>query len=166
MGASDVMKMLYDAGTWANVQVDDAQKGNSEKERVKRQYDTIGETNVLTPGALTQLRDMALACGLIAVSDLRLNGDGSKEAQDWLKKSIDPKPHVVNKQLWRASYDLCWATARYLCFKELGDKAGRQEEKESWRKAASTCFGKKFTTYQVDEIFMSYELARESVQGR
>lgn len=136
----NMLELLFFAGMWANKQVDDAQKSESAKRRVSDLHVAITDAGHLPPGVCTQLRDMALACSLIAVADLRLSGDGSSDAQKWLKKSMDPKPRRVSKGLWRATYDLCWASARYTCFLHLSDPAGQSEEIDSWIVAASTCF--------------------------
>merc|ERR1712096_412123 len=108
-------------------------------------------------GACTQLRDMALACGLLAVAELRANGEGAEDAEGWLKRSLQPKPNLVTARLWRATYDLCWATSRYTCFLYTGDEENQNKAKQNWIHAASICFGRSYNMEFVEERFLSFQ---------
>lgn len=152
----DVIRMIFEAGTWANVQVTDPQKGKTKKKFIDTLHTKITDQNILSPGACTQLRDMALACGLLVVAQLRLKGEGQGDAEQWLKRSIEPKPHLVSAKLWRASYDFCWASARHACFVHLSDKASQAQEKVNWKASAEVCFGKQFKDDAVKRMFLQF----------
>lgn len=152
-----VVRMIYEAGTWANVQMTEGRKAEQSKRRIDNLHADIMKKGVLSPGALTQLRDMALACSLLVVAELRLDGEGLEDAERWLKKSIEPKPHLVGAKLWRASYDLCFATARHACFLHLEDAAQQNQAKEHWMLAASVCSGVSYDLPSVNKLFLRFQ---------
>merc|ERR1712072_636503 len=90
--SEDVIRLVYEAGIWANLQC--LPTGGSKAQQKKLQIDAlhteITKKAVLSPGACTQLRDMALACGLIMVAQMHFNGGGIEDAERWLKRSLEP----------------------------------------------------------------------------
>merc|ERR1711924_63351 len=105
----------------------------------------------------------------MGVADFRFQGKGLEDAERWLKQSMDPKPHLVSAKLWRATYDLCWASAQHAAYLYLHDGPKQEQAKEHWRLAANACFGKAMTTEDVKQKFLvfSYEDSdrRQSLQS-